>query len=299
MQTVFETLVVLYVFLFLGWLFGKIRKDLPEYAALISFFIVNLFLPSKLFRSLSKNFTVTYLKENYVIVLAGIAFLVLLILLAFPVARFLTKDMYDRKVYRYSVTICNYAYLGYVLVEEAFGLSGLTSMILFCIPFSIYTNSFGYLLLTEKKFTVKNFFNTITMSLLFGMAFGLFEIPIPAFCEKILSNASACAGPLAMLVTGLILSTFSFQDLFRDKMVYVMVFLRLVGIPSVLFGLCKLFRLDGVILFAVLMSCMPGGLNPIVFPKLVGKNSRVGASLALISHILAMVTVPLWVSLVL
>ncbi len=298
MHTIFETLVVLYVFLFLGWLFGKIRKDLPDYATLISFFIVNLFLPSKLFRSLSKNFTVTYLKENYVIVLTALAFLALLILLAFPISRFLTKDSYERRVYRYSVTISNYAYLGYVLVEEALGLSGLTSMILFCIPFSLYTNSFGYLLLTEKKFTAKNFFNTITLSLIFGMVFGLFEIPIPAVFEKILSNASSCAGPLAMLVTGLILSTFSFKELFRDKMVYVMIFLRLLGIPLLVFGVCKLFRLDGVILFAVMMACMPGGLNPIVFPRLVGKNCRVGASLALISHVLAMATVPFWVSLV-
>ena len=140
---------------------------------------------------MSKNFTPVYLKENYTIVLASLVILGILILLSYPIARFLTKDSYDRRVYRYSVTICNYAYLGYVLVEEALGLSGLTSMILFCIPFSIYTNSFGFLLLTEKKFTAKNFFNTITLSLLFGMAFGLLQIPIPAFCEKVLSNASS------------------------------------------------------------------------------------------------------------
>lgn len=299
MQTVLSTLLVLYVFLLLGWLFGKIRKDMPTHSSLISFCLVNLFLPCMIFRSLSKNFTVAYFKENYVLVLSSVGLLLLLLLISYPIARFLTKDPYEKKVYRYSVTICNYAYLGYVLVEEALGLSGLTSMILFCIPFSIYTNSFGYLLLTEKKFTLKNFFNTITVSLILGIVFGLFQIPIPAIAEKILANGAACSGPLAMLITGLTLSTFSFKELFADKMVYVMVFLRLVGLPLILFGVCKLFGLEGVVLYAVFMSCMPGGMNPIVFPKLVDKDCRVGASLALITHVFAVVTVPIWMLIVL
>ncbi len=299
MRTIFSNLIVLYVFLFLGWLFGKIRKELPDYASLISFLIVNLFLPCKIFRSLSQNFTIAYLKEHYTIVLFGVLFLAILILIAYPIAHLLTKDHYEKNVYRYSVAICNYAYLGYVLIEESLGLAALTGMILFCVPFSIYTNSFGFLLLTEKKFTAKNLFNTITVSLVFGMIFGLFHIPVPSFCDKILSMGSACAGPLAMIITGLVLSTFSFKELICDRSVYVMTFFRLVGLPLLLFSICKVFGLDEVVVFAVLMACMPGGLNPIVFPKLIGKNCRIGASLTLITHIFSMATVPLWVYLVL
>ena len=48
---------------------------------------------------------------------------------------------------------------------------------------------------------------------------------------------------------------------------------------------------------AVLMYAMPCGLNTIVFPKLVGEDCSTGATLALMSNLLAVITIPLCISL--
>ena len=69
--------------------------------------------------------------------------------------------------------------------------------------------------------------------------------------------------------------------------------------PLVVFGLCKLLGCvmtlpDAVYPYAVLMACMPCGLNPVVFPKLVGQDCRLGAKLILLSSILSAATIPLW-----
>ena len=52
-----------------------------------------------------------------------------------------------------------------------------------------------------------------------------------------------------------------------------------------------------VLPYAVITYCMPCGMNTIVFPKMVGEDCKIGASMVLISTLAALVTVPLCVTL--
>lgn len=296
MTVVLEQLLILYIFLFIGWLFGKIKKTLPSQTGILSFLLVNLFLPTKVFTSFSKNFTVSYFKERYDSIIISVILLAVLHFASIYVAKLLTKKGYEQKVYRYTLTIANYAYMGYALSESLFGEAGLTDMILFCIPFAIYTYTFGYAMLTGSGTSVKRIFNPITVAIILGMLFGLFGISLPDSVNGILGMSSACVAPVSMVLTGLTLSMFSFKELIGDIKAYIVVALRLVVLPAIIFGICKLLRLD-VINSALLMSCMPSGLNTIVFPRLVDEDCKPGARLALISHIFSLATIPLWLSL--
>ena len=297
MITIIEQLIILYVFIFLGWLFGKLKKNLASQTGIISFLLVNLLLPAKVFKSFSKNFTVSYFKEHYLGIIISIILLTCLHFASKHIAKLITKKPYEQKVYRYTLTIANYAYMGYALAENLFGEAGLTDMILFCIPFAIYTYTFGYVMLTGDGFSAKRIFNPITIAIVLGMLCGLFALPIPNVLEQILGMASGCVAPMSMVITGLTLSVFSFKELFGDKKAYIVVALRLVILPLAVFCLCKVLKLD-IINSAVLMACMPSGLNTIVFPRLVNEDCKPGARLALISHIFSLITIPLWLSLI-
>lgn len=48
------------------------------------------------------------------------------------------------------------------------------------------------------------------------------------------------AGPLAMMLTGSTLSTFTFPELAGDVRAYIIIGLRLVAVPALVFGLFKL-----------------------------------------------------------
>ena len=294
MLIVLKQLIVLYIFLFLGWLFGKLKKDLTEHTGILSFILVNLLLPSKVFRTFSNNFTVSYIKDNYVTIIISISILVALAFVSWLISKPLTKNGYERKVYRYSLTISNYAYMGYVLTEQVFGTQGLTDLILFCIPFAIYTYTFGYAMLTNRGGS--RLLTPLTMSIVLGIVVGLTQLQIPDVINQVLNTSSACVGPLSMVLTGISLSAFAPRELVTDVKTYIVVALRLVGIPALVFGACTLLRLDGVIVPATIMASMPCGLNTIVFPKLVGEDCKTGARLALISHLFSLVTLPLWLS---
>ena len=64
MLLVFKQLFILYIFLFAGWLIGKLKKDKASHADILSVLLVNLLLPCKVFNTFANNFTVSYFKEG-------------------------------------------------------------------------------------------------------------------------------------------------------------------------------------------------------------------------------------------
>ena len=284
-------LMILFAFILCGFVIGKIKHVPREKSSIISVLLVNIFLPAKIFLNFSKQCTLSYFTKNYPTLLVSVAFLLLLVFISWAISKPLTKQPYERKVYRYSFAISNYAYLGYVFVENTLGEAALTDMILFCIPFAFYTYTFGYSLLGNRPKSWKNMITPMTVAIALGMIFGMCSIPIPNFVSEILKLASGCVGPLSMIVTGLVIASFAIKDILPDKKTVIFAFIRLVAIPAVLFGICllckKIFPLpETVYPAAVIMGCMPCGLNTIVFPSMVGEDCRMGAKFVLLSHVL-------------
>ena len=253
-------------------------------------------LPCKLLRTFSNNFTLTYLSEKYVLLIASGALLAVLVTVALLASRLFTKQPYERRIYRYSLVITNYAYLGYTLIEGVFGEAMLTDFTFFAIPFIIYTYTFGYALLTGGKGLLKRLVNPSTVAIALGMVLGLTGVQLPETVLGAISSASACVGPLSMLLTGLTLSAYRPRELLFDPRIYIFSAVRLILIPAAVLAVCRIFPLDAVMPMMLIITCMPCGLNTIVFPRLINADTRIGASLTLITHAIALPTLMLWLS---
>ena len=304
MNIVVEQIIILYTFILIGWGLGKWKKEQAKNSSLLSFLLVNLFLPIMVFRSFSRDFTVSYITENFLTLLISAGILLLIIGLASLLSPLFSRDKFQRAVYHYSLTITNFSYIGFVLAENLLGSVGLANMILFCIPASLYTYSVGFSTLAGGGSPVKKLINPITVAMVLGMIFGLVGIPMPAVVSTILSSASACVGPLSMLLTGFVLAGFKFRQLLPDWRVLLTCLLRLVLLPALVFFLCKGLALimplpDAVYPYAVLFACLPCGSNAVIFPKLIGKDCDSGARIALYSHLISCFTIPIWLGIVL
>ncbi len=298
MSIILQQVFILYIFLFLGWLLGKSGKLNSSHTPILSVLMVNIFLPCKIFSSLSKNFSFSYLTVKWKMLIFSISLLVLLHFLSIILAKFIGKTNYEKKVYEYSLTISNYAYVGYVLMESVFGSEALADMIFFCIPFAIYTYTVGYLKLTQNKISIKRLLNPMTIAIFLGIFFGLLGIGLPAFVQNVITSSSACSGPISMLLTGVVLSSFKLRNLFGQVSDYIIITFRLVLIPSTVFFLCKLLGLNEVLRSALFVTAMPTGLNTIVFAQNTNNPSEIGARLAFLSHLFSCVTLPIWLSLI-
>ena len=127
----------------------------------------------------------------------------------------------------------------------------------------------------------------------------LLQLPLPNVVNTVMKNASGCVGPVSMVLVGLALSAFPAKDLLPNWTSIAFCLFRLLFVPLVVFSICKglaavMTLPEAVYPSAVIMACMPFGLNPVVFPKLIGQDCRLGAKLILLSSILSCATIPLW-----
>lgn len=293
MIVVFEQVFILLLFGSAGYLLAKTKIADSGHTKLLSCLCLYVFLPSNVFRTFANRFTPEYLTQKYVLVLGSAVILSVLVLLAIPLSRLLTKHSYQQKVYRYSLAIPNFGYIGYALAEGVFGGDALLDVMMFSIPLSIYTYSIGYCMLTNSKVTIKKLANPVTLAMVFGAIVGFVGIDVPAVANTFLEKASGCMAPVSMLLTGIVISEYALRDMLGRWQVYFVTVLRLLVIPCTVGLVLKLLSLEMLVLPAVTIFSMPCGMNTIVFPKLLGEDCKPGASMAFVSTVLCCLTVPL------
>ena len=122
---------------------------------------------------------------------------------------------------------------------------------------------------------------------------------LPAFLLDALSGLSGCMGPVSMILAGCVIATFDPKKILLLKDVYIIVAVRMLLMPALAFALGKLLNLPPKYFFLlVVFHCLPAGLNTVVYPSTIGKDSSLGAGLAVISNLVAIITVPLFFSFV-
>ena len=100
--------------------------------------------------------------------------------------------------------------------------------------------------------------------------------------------------PIAMLLTGITVSSISLKKTFTDWEIYILSIVRLVIIPLIFVVASRFIPMEHTIFVCGLCSiAMPLGLNTIVVPSAYGKDTTAAAGMALISHLLSCITIPL------
>ena len=292
-MAVFEQVVILFAFVALGYFLSKSGKVNAQHSKVLSSVLVNVILPFNVLKAFWGNFTMEYLSENYVMVTVSLAVLLVIAVVAFFAGKLFGKNKYVQKVYEYSVVVPNMGYMGYPLAEAMYGAAGLMDLMMFGIPVSLYIYIYGYPILTKTKFNLKELFNPTIVSMIIAMGLGLSGLQMPALVSNILGKGSACMGPISMLLTGIVISEYNLKEILGDVRIYIMSALRLVVIPVIIGAALSLFVSKDIVRIAVLLYALPCGLNTVVFPKLVNENCKIGAGLALVSHLAACATIPL------
>jgi predicted permease len=129
-----------------------------------------------------------------------------------------------------------------------------------------------------------------------GMVIGISGIPVPQFIQTTISSAGSCMSPVAMLLTGMTIAQFDLKSMLRIKGVYISTFLRLVVYPMVFLGITmllpKAFATSTFAICAICALSMPTGLTAIIVPAAYGKDTKIASGMALVSHVLSCITIP-------
>ena len=291
-------MISFFVIMLIGYIIKKTNSVNDKFDNAASQLQSNVIMPALTFQTFYNNFKVENLKANAVIFVVGLITITISHLLAIQLAKpFGGRDRYQRNIYTYSFSTGNYGYMGYAVIGAVFGDSALASMMVFCIPFSMFVYSIGTAILNPNnpKISLKAFKKIpVFYAMIIGAVMGLVNIPLPKVILSTAGSIGNCMGPIAMLIAGFIIAKYNLKELFTMGKVYIASLLRLVVIPTIAALIFMAFKFDKSIMIG-LMGTMatPLGLNTIVFPAAYGGDTKTGASMALISNVLGIITIPI------
>ena len=270
-----------------------------------------IFCPALSFITMARFFTVETVRDHAINLSLSCVGVALAMSMAIFLARFFAKnDLSERGIYKYALAFANSGYVGDPVVLALFGELALSYYKIYAIPVSIAIYTWGLTVLVpsgeKKESFFKKLFNAPMVALFLGIITGITGLGahLPLAVTNTLDTLKACMGPVAMLLCGFTVAAYNLPNMLKQGRVYIATLLRLFVLPSILiaalFGVKALagalfhIEIGNTVLFLTFFAtAAPLGLNTIVFPEAYGGNPKTGASMALISHTLCVLSIPL------
>ena len=308
-------MAVLLIFIALGFIIQKTGIFPDDFAGGLSKLENYFLIPAVIIKTFMTNCTLPNLKSQWQCVLYSTVLLVAAIAIGLVLAKIFANSKYERSIYTYSFTVANFSFMGIAVVNGAFGnmtvagtdISYSFVYMMFILPLNLFVYTAGVAMLTpgRKFFSVRSFVNPIFIAIVVGIILGLTDsaellskyapfIYSETNSSCVISSLAACMAPLAMIITGFVIGRYNIVKLLKIKKVYIASAIRLIIIPAVFILVLKALNAPYEIQFVALAAyCMPLGLNTVVIPEAYGGDTSLGASMALISHTLGAITIPL------
>lgn len=298
-------LAFLFGFILIGFFLAKVKAVPDNAATALSKLENNLFIPCLVMGTFIDNFTPEVLSSAGSLLLISSVLVLATVPISILISKLASKDRYRQNIYIYGLVFANFGFMGNAVVNSLFP-DIFFEYLIFTLPFWILIYLWGVPVVLmggdgEKatlKQRLKSFVNPMFIGMILGMAIGLLQIPVPAFLRNIISTSGSCMSPLAMLLTGMVVSTISLKKTFLTPRFYIISLIRLLFFPALLLAVSAFLELPrAAFICALCTQAMPLGLNTIVIPQAIGKDASEGAGLAVISHLLSAITIPLLFSL--
>ena len=309
MNTILATLnqtAFLFGLIIIGYILSKAKVVPQNGAGVLSKLESFVFIPALVMGTFIENFTVDKIKGYGVLLAVSAAITIIGAIFAVVVSKLFTKDKYIQNIYTYGLAFSNFGFMGNAVVKSLFP-EIFMEYLLFTLPFWILIYLWGVpcLLLSDTDSkpsfgkTLKAFVNPMFIAMIAGMIIGIVKLNLPPFVTSIVKVSGDCMSPVAMLLTGMVVSSVSLKKTFTNLRIYGITMVRLVVMPLVFIGIAQFVPIpQTAYICGVCALAMPLGLNTIVIPSGLGKDSSEAAGMALISHLISCISIPLIFALV-
>ena len=304
-STTLSQMAFLFSLIVIGFILTKLKVVNTDAAGILAKLENNLFIPALVLNTFVQNFTVDRLQSAWQMLLASIILLLVVIPLAIGVSKLMTKDRYIQNIYTYGLCFSNFAFMGNAVVSALFPDIFLEYLIFTLILWmGIYLWGAPSLLMSDGskqtlKSRLKSFTSPMFIAMLVGIVLGLTGVKLPDWTNSVISSSANCMSPIAMLLTGITVANIDLKKTFKNGQIYLISLIRLLAFPLLFLVIFMFLPLPETMMICAMCSlAMPLGLNTIVIPSAYGKDTSAAAGMAIISHILSCITIPLMLFLV-
>ena len=285
--------------LILGFILGKCKLISEKANKELTNLLLTVFMPASLFSAFPESYDESSANLFYSGFMAGIIVMLVLILLA--------RIIFNKKWMRrglslesqFALIFNNATFLGYPIVANTFGSTGILAYCGFIIAFNIALFSYG-IWLFEQKVTLKLFHNIIfnpnIIAVVLGMVFFLVGIHLPGFINDAVGYVGGATTPLSIICIGVMLSHAKILKVLKKWKLMVTAIIQLILGPVVAWGLLTLMQFPTeVIQVCTLIQTLPTATSLGLFAVKYGGNAEESSELVTISTLFSVVTMPLMV----
>ncbi len=229
--------------------------------------------------------------------LAVILSAVIQIFVTFANKLFFKKVREERKnVMSYGMICSNSSFIGLPVAESLYGSMGVLYTSLFQIPirFTMWTAGLALFTDVDRKSAFKKLAkHPCIIAIFVGFILMILPFSLPSVMLSTISSISKCTTPMSMFVIGAILADADIKTMFSKDVLYF-TFLRLVGLPLIIWMILKPFGLNSLLVnICVIMSGMPAGSTTSILADQYGGDSMFASQMTFVSTLLSIVTIPL------
>lgn len=260
--------------------------------------VINVTLPAYIITAMNQSFSKEILVNSGILVLMSFGIYAGSIVLAKSVTKIMGVKSHTRDVFEYVMIFSNVGYMGYPVLDVAFGKTGVFYGAVFNLPFNVLVWSYGVWLLNRhgsgQKELSRNMFNPGLVAVLLGFALFAFSIKLPTPLFMTLQLIGGVSTPLSMMFVGFILADVHVMELLKQWQCVILSFFRLIFIPGLLLVILKLFGLKGMMLgVPVLLMGMPASANTAILASQFDSDYLLASKVIFVSTFLSIFTIPI------
>lgn len=297
-----KKIISLFLILFLGALLVRLKVLKAEDSKVLSKLTLYLIIPCVILNAFQVEFS-QEIKGGLLLALCA-SLIIQLGTIFF--AHLLKKPLQLDPVEQGSAVYSNASNIVIPLISAMLG----DEWIIFTCPYTALQLFFFWshgkaLLCGEKGFQLKKILtNTNLIAVFVGVLMLLTGISFPAPIQDAVASVSATVGPIAMLVTGMIIGGMDLKKVFRYKRVWLVTFLRLVLLPLPALLLVKFSGMaslvpDGetVLLIVLMASATPTAGMITQMSQVYGQDADYASAINVVSTLMCIFTLPVVVAL--
>ena len=168
----------------------------------------------------------------------------------------------------------------------------------------IFTWTHGkYIISSGERIDWRKIVLNINMIAIFiGAVLFLLKIHLPEIVDGTLRAVGSTIGPVSMIVTGMLIAGMNLRDIFTNRRVYVVTFLRLLFVPVLALIILKISGLvtwhpqgEKILLVTFLAVITPSASTITQMCQVYGGNSKYSSAINVMTTLLAIATMPVMV----
>lgn len=295
-----QTLIQLYSLILVGFFLARFRIFDAHVNRQISSLVVTVTYPMMLLCSMMGEDAGSR-SEAVGLLAAGFGLYLLLIAAAKAVTRILPVPAEKKTAFECMLVFGNTGFIGAPLAQSLYGDAAFFQVSLLHFAFFFYYNTYAVRTMSRglpgaaalPKFRLRDLFSPGFVVTIGAVALYLIRFTAPPLVHDTLYMVGGMTTPLSMLVLGSSLAMYPFRESVTDPWTYVFSAVRLLVLPAITFGVCRLLPISGYFTdLAVLTLGMPAGSMMLMLALQLKADERFFTGSIFVSTLLSAVSLP-------